>query len=1411
MGARVAVVRWGTSAPMRSALLPLLFLLSACPSPTPPALELVPGSLELTVGETRPVELKTSAGRAVGATWTSTDNTVVRLSTNTDGLEVIEALAPGAVTVKARYQGATASLPVTVTVRPFKTSRLELSPPAPMVPKGLSLSLTATAIDADGRTQDVTASATWVSSDDTRATVSAGLVKGVSVGTVSVTATFEGVSAQTPLTITDAKVSTLSVSPGTLSLSGGTRGALQANAVLSDGTTRDVTASATWSSLLPDIATIDATGQVHALTKGVTTVTAEVMGFTATARVTVTDATLTGFEVQPATLSLARGVNGVLHALGHFSDNTVQDLSTQVTWTSSDDRRAPVTSAGVVTGLEHGQATVTASYASFTDTTAVTITGATVARLELTPAQRSVPVGVVTPLTATAIFTDTSVQDVTAQAVWSSSTPSVAQVTNAAGAQGQVTPLTPGTTTISATLMGVSASTALTVSTATVSQLVVTPAVTTLAKGLTQRFHVTGTFSDGTTADLTEVATWSVSAGSVASISNATGAHGLLSALAVGATDVIAQFGSEQGVTTLTVSAAEVTSIELLPATLSVPRGRTLQLSARATLTDGTTNDVSAQTVWTSSANGVATVSNVPAQLGLLFANAVGSATLTATWMSFSAQRTVSVTPAELDALAITPSALSLAKGRQQGLVATGTFSDGSTMDVTTQVTWASSLATSLAVSNGAGSKGVATALAVGSGTVSVTLSGITGSGSFTVTPAVITSLLITPSSATVPKGATQSFTATATLSDGSTRDVTTQVTWSSSNTTVATVSAAGVASTLLEGSTLISAQTGTVQTNTAFTVGPAVMSSLELAPPAVTLAKGETLALVATAVWTDGARQTVNTLGSWSTSAPAVVTVDALGNVATPAQGSARVTITVGALSANSDVTVGPARALSVSVSPSSVSLPKGRVQALSATAHFTDSSTLDVTNSATWSSAGAGVADVQAPGQVHGNAVGTTQVSATALGFTGASNFTVTPAVLDALALSGRTSLAVNTSAAWGLTGTLSDGSTQDFTSSASWSSATPAVAVAQPLMRGVLTAIAPGVSVITAQVGTASATASLKVRARNAPFAGRCAPGLVISQLFGGGGNTGAPFRSDYVELHNAGVTARSLNGLSLQYAPATGVTWANSVRALPNVTLEPGAFFLVQLNTNGSTTPVLTADYVLPTQLNISGTDGKVALVNGTTALSATACPDPMLTLDFVGYGGADCGEGLVAPAPSNTTALFRGAEACRDGNTNSLDFATAAPAPRTLASTTPQLCSCEVNETDLADELAYCNLQSPGSLMVAQSAVSSLVYGRVYEPGVTEPAGADASVTMELGFGTGSPSGWSWWPMRFNVQALNDDEYMGSFVAPAAGSVSFTTRVTRDGVNFTVCDLNGAGRNAGLTFDSAQLGSAVVTP
>jgi Lamin Tail Domain len=183
-----------------------------------------------------------------------------------------------------------------------------------------------------------------------------------------------------------------------------------------------------------------------------------------------------------------------------------------------------------------------------------------------------------------------------------------------------------------------------------------------------------------------------------------------------------------------------------------------------------------------------------------------------------------------------------------------------------------------------------------------------------------------------------------------------------------------------------------------------------------------------------------------------------------------------------------------------------------------------------------------------------------------------------------------------------------------------------------------------------------------------AGASTSGVVVSQVYGGGGNSGATFQNDFVELFNAGTASVDISGWTVQYATAAGTSW----QATPLTgTIPAGRYYLVQLASSAAVGAPLPSPDATGTS-NLAATSGKIALVRTATALTcgatAGSCSGDASLEDLVGYGSASEFEGTgSAPAPSNILATHRASEGCGDTGDNAADFTAATPDPRNAAS------------------------------------------------------------------------------------------------------------------------------------------------
>src|ERR1700721_575119 len=198
-------------------------------------------------------------------------------------------------------------------------------------------------------------------------------------------------------------------------------------------------------------------------------------------------------------------------------------------------------------------------------------------------------------------------------------------------------------------------------------------------------------------------------------------------------------------------------------------------------------------------------------------------------------------------------------------------------------------------------------------------------------------------------------------------------------------------------------------------------------------------------ATMSDGTTQDMSGTATWTSSATTVVTVSAQGNIVSVGKGAAQVSASYQGLTGNSAINVGPPALVGLTVSPSQSSLPVGESEQLMATGNYTDGSTQNLSQSATWISAAPATATVSAAGKVVANAIGTTTVNVSSGSIAGSASLNVTAPVVTALNIVPSTvSMLIGSNRQLQAMATLSDGSTQDMSATVAWSSTQPNVAM-------------------------------------------------------------------------------------------------------------------------------------------------------------------------------------------------------------------------------------------------------------------------------------------------------------------------------------------------------------------------------
>ncbi len=849
----------------------------------------------------------------------------------------------------------------------------------------------------------------------------------------------------------------------------------EATGRFSNGIRANVTALASWTVRQPGLAQVTAPGTIRGIAPGVAEVVVTYQGQTATANLTISAATLRAVTVEPQGAKLARASRLDLHATGVFSDGTKQDLTTQASWVSSDLGVATVSPQGVATGVNAGVTSIGATFMAMTGLASLTVTTASLTSIEVTPAQPTLRVPATQRFVATGLWSDGTTSDLTATVIWQSSDPALLGFSNAPGAAGLATAGAPGMVTVTAR-MGITAGT--TTVTIAPSQLIairLTPPATTIPKGTTQIFRATGTYSDGTTADISASANWLAPTPTIVAVSNAPGSQGVATAIAEGMADVQASLGAITGSARVTVAAVTVTALALTPKTATVAIGHKLQFAANVTFSDGSQKDVTDAATFSSSDVTLATVSNAVGSVGLLTALGpkVGTVDVTVTYGGRSDLAKITVSNAALDRILVNPDPAMVTVGLRQPFTATGVYSDMTMLDITQQVTWSSASPMVAFVSNAAGSRGQATGLGAGTAMIRARLDGKEGVASLTVGMPELKSLSVEPINPMRRVGEALQFFAIAIYSNNTVRNVGFMSMWTVSDAAIASLSPTGTSSCLANGMTTITAVYMGLRDSTTLRCVETTLRTIEVTPFTTTIPVGQTRFLQATAIYSDGSTRNVSGQAMWSSSQIASVETQTFGRVVGIAPGMATITAAFMGVMGTAQVTVvAQPTLMELRVVPATASIKVGQTQNFQAFAVLTDGSMQDVTFAAVWTSSNQAVADVSnlfPRGQATGIATGMAVITASYMNRTGTAAVTVTSARLTRIAVSPlNVRLVVGQMQAYLATAFFDDGTSQNVTNLTVWSSTDATVAnISNGAgffgVRGTATALKPGMTQI------------------------------------------------------------------------------------------------------------------------------------------------------------------------------------------------------------------------------------------------------------------------------------------------------------------------------------------------------------
>ena len=705
--------------------------------------------------------------------WNSSNSAVANMNGNT-----AEAKSPGDATITASLNGMTSNA-AKLAVAKAALTKVIITNGDVSVPAGTLGSFKATGEFNNGWVLDITEYVTWSSGNESIVTIDKlGNAQALKAGTAEVTAKYDTQSDTVTVTVTDATLQSIAVTPANASTVVDLSVEYKATGYYSDNTTADLTKQVAWKSSNDAVAKMNGS-TAYAVGAGDTTVAASLNSVTSNAaKLAVAKATLTKVTITNGDVSVPAGTLGSFKATGEFDNNNSMDITQYVTWLSSDPAVVAIDRLGNAQALTAGDATITAKYDTQSDTVTVTVTDATLQSIAVTPANASTVVDLSVEYKATGYYSDNTTADLTKQVAWKSSNDAVAKMNGStAYAVGA------GDTTVAASLNSVTSNAAkLAVAKATLTKVTITNGDVSVPAGTLGSFKATGEFDNNNSMDITQYVTWLSSDPAVVAIDRLGNAQ----ALTAGDATITAKYGAQSDTVNVHVSSAVLQEIVVNAGDPVLITGTSTTMTAIGKYSDGTDHDITKDADWTSdNTDAVKMDGNIARGVG------VGEATVKATHDGVRGSLKVKVEQAQVTSLRIVKDDSSALGDSNEFIVgetvktkALADFDNGvKNRDVTDKVTWVAGSEGTVSVE-----KGLITALKPGSATVSAHYKGEFGEASDTITGEVVAKtvkevlIFSDPEDASVPAGHSIRLEAWALYNDGSNRNISDTVKWTSSD-----------------------------------------------------------------------------------------------------------------------------------------------------------------------------------------------------------------------------------------------------------------------------------------------------------------------------------------------------------------------------------------------------------------------------------------------------------------------------------------------------------------------------------------------------------------------------------------------------------------------------------------------------
>lgn len=425
-------------------------------SPQLKQLEITPQASKVALGQTASFKATgiftdgSSHDETKSALWSSSNGAVASV----DAAGLATSRAVGSAKMVATVNGLSGS--AALTVSDAAIASIAVDPSASSIALGTTIQLKATGTYTDRSTRDVTGVVSWKSSEPEIATVKqGGLVASLTTGKVSIVASSGSVDASCQLSVLAASLVSISITEDHPNIPLGTTSQLKAQGVYTDGSKRDLTGSVSWSSSPVGIVSVDSSGLATGKKIGAATVDAKSGSVTASGSVTVSAPLLTSVEVTSDSAMMPLGTSQQMTATGRYTDGSVHDLTSSVSWSSTSGQIVSVSRSGEAGARSQGTSTISATSERISGSKLLTVSPAALKTIDVSPGNPTVPLASSLQLSATGTYTDGSTRNLTGSVTWSVDHVSVVAINNAGTAIAEQV----GTTGVEAVLEGIQGST----------------------------------------------------------------------------------------------------------------------------------------------------------------------------------------------------------------------------------------------------------------------------------------------------------------------------------------------------------------------------------------------------------------------------------------------------------------------------------------------------------------------------------------------------------------------------------------------------------------------------------------------------------------------------------------------------------------------------------------------------------------------------------------------------------------------------------------------------------------------------------------------------------------------------------------------------------------------------------------